>query len=119
MKSVIFAIVMTLGFMAQAGRTTNTAKAKDIIKTGNEPALYIKAFEARGTGLKCNPIKDEEIKLGKITDRVASATINVFCNEYDAEGMPLANVYILNFQGSVYIDANFFNIDSMKILPQE
>lgn len=113
MNSILFAIVMTLGLFAQAGTKADLAKAKEIIKTGKEPSLYIVAFEARG--LKCSPIKDENIKLGKIKDQLANATVSVYCNEYDSEGGAMANVHILEFHGSVYINANFFIIDSMIV----
>ncbi len=117
MKSLIFAFMIALGSISYAGQIGDAAKAKSIIKTGNEPKLYVKAFEARG--LKCDPIKDEAIKLGRLEEGSASAKVRVFCNEYDADGAPMANVYMLEFEGRVYVKANFFNIDSMVVLPQE
>lgn len=93
MKS--FALVMMLAFSAVASE--KAPSLVDLVSKNLEVSSYISAFE-KNRNQTCDALTEQGVSITKSN----KVTAHISCNEYDLEGMPMANVYFITIEGYSY-----------------
>jgi len=109
MKTLLAILALTV---SATGHAAAPAKKVTAIAANPEVVSLVAAME-KNRGLRCDPLSPYSVEV----KRNGHATALYGCNEYDAEGMPMANVTQIEVAG--WLQANSFELMSVKFIPVE
>lgn len=111
MKKLIVMFVLLL--VSNAFAATKAKDALMAVQANSEVRSAIAAFE-KNRNQTCDSLEMANVEVHKNSYVKAE----VKCNEYDSDGLPQANVYVLEFAGHMF-PPNIFVLDSLIIMGME
>ena len=84
----------------------------NLVKNNAEVKSAIASFEANRSQ-KCSEISDANTHFHKN----GTVKVQISCNQYDANGEPQANVYLITIRGFIY--STYFELGSVSIVGAE